>query len=216
MGATLVTQALAHWSHVSDRAFRVLIRMAVTAYDQPHKGNPPSIYRHGRELLAMSLRGEKGSEQTRYRAVKRALSELTEAGAIEHVQAGWSGQNAVYRLTLDRKSMGGPTSPPVGGPTSPPKGGSKRAEKGGRTDPPREHLGTSTTGDQEEQVVDLRTTGHPPRATGEDAKNVIPFPSGDQLRGREAGRAELATKAAQARDHIDAMNARRKAAKEAN
>src|SRR4051812_49097393 len=84
MGATLVTQVLAHWSHVSDRAFRVLVRMAVTALDKPQNGNPANIYRGGRELLAMSLRNKGGTDRTRFRSVAEAVAELTDAGAIEH------------------------------------------------------------------------------------------------------------------------------------
>lgn len=173
MGATLVTQALAHWTHVSDRAFRVLIRMAVTALDTPHNGQPAKIYKGGRELLAMSFRSEKGTPETRYRAVKRALAELADEGAIEHLKIGWSGQNSVYRLTLERGAKGGPTSPPVGGPTSPPKGGPLGPEKGGPTDPPKEPRGTSSSGATEDEGVDLETAAQPPRAS---RSNVIPFP----------------------------------------
>lgn len=216
MGAELVGQVLAHWTHVSDRAFRVLVRMALTALDKPNKGRPAAVYHGGRELLAMSLRSEKGTNETRYRAVKRALSELAEAGAIQHLQAGWSGQNSVYRITVERRSMGGPTSPPVGGPTSPPKGGPLGPEKGGPTSPPKEPRGTNR-GAREEQVVDLQTPSHPPHATETDQENVIPFPSSKtdrQARQRDAGKAELAAKAAQARDGLAAIDARRRARRE--
>lgn len=166
MGAELVSLVLAHWTHVSDRAFRVLVRMSLTALDKPSKGRPAGVYHGGRELLAMSLRSEKGTAETRYRAVKRALSELADEGAIQHLKTGWSGQNSVYRLTLERRSMGGPTSPPLGGPTSPPKGGSLGPEKGGPWSPPKEPRGTSSSGANEEPGVDLRTTAHPPRDRG--------------------------------------------------
>jgi hypothetical protein len=136
MGANLVTQVLAHWTHVSDRAFRVLVRMAVTALDNSTPKQPAGIYRAGRDLLAMSLRSE-GNTATRYRSVKRAVAELTEAGAIEHLATGWAGQNAVYRLTLDRSNsttgtdlMGGSYDPPEGGPTDPPMGGRNATEWG--------------------------------------------------------------------------------------
>jgi hypothetical protein len=123
MGANLVTQVLAHWSDLSDRAFRVLIRMAVTALDNPSNGRPAAVYHGGRELLAMSLRSEKGTMRTRYRAVAKAVAELTEAGAIDHLATGWAGQNAVYKLTLDRSGgsrMGGPKDHPKGGSTDHP------------------------------------------------------------------------------------------------
>lgn len=174
MGANLVAQVLAHWTHVSDRAFRVLVRMAVTALDKEMNGNPPNIYHAGRELLAMSLRSDKGTADTRYRAVKRAVAELTEAGAIEHLATGWAGQNAVYRLTLQRTKtisakdpeipeMGGPTSPPLGGPTSPPMGGLCTLTRGAPEAPPRssEELQEELA---EEKHGSSETASHPPRA----------------------------------------------------
>jgi len=178
MGANLVTQVLAHWTHVSDRAFRVLVRMAVTALDNPTPKQPAAIYRAGRELLAMSLRSE-GNASTRYRSVKRAVAELTEAGAIEHLTTGWAGQNAVYRLTLDRSKsavepdrMGGLSDPPKGGLSDPPMGGQNDTEWGVAQTPPRnqeEFLGER----DEEERADLRTTSHPPRA----APNLNPKPT---------------------------------------
>lgn len=176
MGANLVTQVLAHWTHVSDRAFRVLVRMAVTALDNPTPKQPAAIYRAGRELLAMSLRSE-GSAETRYRAVKRAVAELTEAGAIEHLATGWAGQNAVYRLTLDRSNstpkpdgMGGLGDPPKGGFSDPPMGGQIATERGVAATPPRNHK-EITKERGEEEGAGVSTTSHPPRASG----NVIPI-----------------------------------------
>jgi hypothetical protein len=178
MGATLVTQVLAHWSHLSDRAFRVLVRMAVTALDKPQNGNPANIYRAGRDLLAMTLRSE-GSTETRYRAVKRAVAELTEAGAIEHLVTGWAGQNAVYRLTLDapnaiRKphSMGGRSDPPKGGPTDPPMGGQNDTERGVAQTPPRNQE-EITKERGEEELGSSTPTSHPPR----EAATPIPTPA---------------------------------------
>jgi hypothetical protein len=217
MGANLVVQALAGWTHVSDRAFRVLIRMAVTALDKPNKGRPAATYLGGRELLAMSLRSDGGTPETRYRAVKRALAELTEAGAIRHLQSGWAGQNAVYRLTLDGEKKGGLKSPPKGGPKSPPMGGPSGTEWGVSETPPRNHEELLEER-EEEEVVDLWTASHPPHATDSEAQNVIAFPSPKtdrRPRGREAGRAEIAAKAAQARDAVAALEARRQARKEA-
>lgn len=170
MGASLVVQVLANWSHLSDRAFRVLVRMAVTALDKPQNGQPANIYRAGRDLLAMTLRSE-GSTETRYRAVKRAVAELTEAGAIEHLVTGWAGQNAVYRLNLDASDasrkpdrMGGSSDPPKGGPTDPPMGGQNATERGVAQTPPRNHK--EITKELAEEDVGLsQTASHPPRAT---------------------------------------------------
>ena len=44
MGAYLVGFALANWSHVPDRAFRVLVRMALTALDYPNGDQPADLY----------------------------------------------------------------------------------------------------------------------------------------------------------------------------
>lgn len=184
MGAHLVSEALARWTHVSDRAFRVLVRMALTALDNPSKGRPAAVYNGGRELLAMSLRSDKGTPQTRYRAVKRALAELSEAGAIQHLHSGWAGQNAVYRLTLggaravdgdpsEPERMGGPTSPPEGGQISPPMGGPSGTERGVSKTPPRnQEEPLDERG--EEEVVDVETGSHPPRATAKPPPNRCP------------------------------------------
>jgi hypothetical protein len=145
--------------------------MAVTALDNPSRGQPAGVYHGGRDLLAMSLRGEKGSAETKYRAVKRAVAELTEAGAIEHLATGWAGQNAVYRLTLDRAGsavepteMGGPTNPPMGGLMSPPMGGRSGTERGVVETPPRnqEELQEER---REEEGVDVRPAVTVARAT---------------------------------------------------
>lgn len=176
MGATLVTQVLAHWTDLSDPAFRILIRMAVTALDAPSNGRPAAVYHAGRELLAMSFRSQKGTDRTRNRAVAKAVAELTEAGAIEHLATGWAGQNAVYKLTLDRArkaGMGGPTAHPEGGPTAHPMGGQSATKRVVPQTTPRnqeepiEEL-------EEEEVVEVRTTSHPSRASG---SNVISISS---------------------------------------
>jgi hypothetical protein len=177
MGATLVAQVLTHWTDLSDPAFRVLVRMAVTALDAPNNGRPAAVYHGGRELLAMSLRSGTGTPRTRYRSVAKAVGELTEAGAIEHLATGWAGQNAVYRLSLGRArsvvphdEMGGPTAHPEGGPTAHPMdvpSGTKRV------------VPQHTPRNQEEPIEERaeeergssRTASHPLRATSRTPKN---------------------------------------------
>jgi hypothetical protein len=218
VGAELVSLALAHWTHVSDRAFRVLIRMSLTALDKPNKGRPAAVYHGGRELLAMTLRSKKGTVRTQNRMVQEALAELSEQGAIRHLQSGWAGQKAVYRLTLDPVSKGVPHAHPVGGPTAHPMGvptGTKRVcptHTPRNQEEPLEELAEETRGD-------LGTAAHAPRATGADPENVIRFPSPKpdrKRRIRDEGKAELSAKAAMARDGFAAIEARRKARKEAN
>ena len=103
MGIQLVGRALVHWApHISDRAFRVLIRMACTALDQEKDGQPPNIFFGGRDLLAMSFRAERGgTDESTHRTVRRAVVELVDVGAIERVVEAKRGTNGVYRLLLD-------------------------------------------------------------------------------------------------------------------
>jgi hypothetical protein len=171
MGANLVGRVLANWTHVSDRAFRVLVRMAHTALDHPQNGQPADHYFAGRELLAMTLRATGGTEQSRYRVVARVVAELIEVGAIERIDSGRTGHSAVYRLTLGdvckpikKPKKGGQSSHPQGGQSSHPKGGQFDQQRVANLATPRnqeepiEEL-------REEEVVDLTTTSHPSRAS---------------------------------------------------
>jgi hypothetical protein len=102
MGANLVTQVLMRWTHLNDRAFRLLVRMAHTALDKPNGVIPAKTYFGGRDLLAMTLRAERGGNpESVYRAVKRGIADLIDGGAIERTSAARSGNNGVYLLTLD-------------------------------------------------------------------------------------------------------------------
>lgn len=151
MGARLVTLVLARWTHVSDRAFRLLVRMAHTALDEPGAGGAPAgVYFGGRELLALTLRAQGGSTQTRYREVRTVLAELADAGAIERVHDGRPGSRAAYRLSLndargidasavddagDRRTVEGEIPPTLEGEIPPPRRGSDHRNGGGLTTP---------------------------------------------------------------------------------
>lgn len=172
MGANLVSQVLANWTHLSDRAFRVLVRMALTALDSPTAKQPAAIYHGGRELLALTLRSQGGSERTRNRSVAEAVAELTEAGAIEHLATGWAGQKAVYRLTLapsESEGMGGPQAHPMDVPTDHPMDVPTARKWMGPEPTPRNQEEPIEERDEEEGV-DLSTASHPPRAS-----NVVPI-----------------------------------------
>jgi hypothetical protein len=184
MGANLVGRVLSNWTHVSDRAFRVLVRMAHTALDHPKEDTPADHYFAGRELLAMTLRATGGTEQSRYRVVARVVAELIEVGAIERIDSGRTGHSAVYRLTLGdackparKPKKGGQSSHPQGGQISHPKGGQFDQERVADLATPRnqeepiEEL-------REEEVVDLTTTSRPLRATepSEPAPVIPLFP----------------------------------------
>jgi hypothetical protein len=186
MGAQLVARVLAHWTHLSDRPFRLLVRMAHTALDKPQDGKPAGIYFAGRELLAMTLRGG-GTNESRNRAVARTVADLIDVGAIERVDVGRTGHNAVYRLTLDGASkktdepfQGGHKSHPEtapeatdqGGRRSHPQGGQRSHPKGGRNATNRVATEATPRNQQEpieelyeEEGVEVTTTSHPSRAT---------------------------------------------------
>jgi hypothetical protein len=173
VGASLATQAFAHWSHLSDRAFRVLLRMSLVALDKPKDGSPAAVYFAGRELLAMSLRSDGGSSRTRYRTVAKAIAELTEVGVIEHLATGWAGQNAVYRLNLSRTNpitespgMGGSSAHPMDGPYAHPMGVPDAREWMGVEHTPRNQEEPIEELGEEKSEVDLTTTSHPSRAIG--------------------------------------------------
>jgi hypothetical protein len=180
MGATLVTEVLARWTHVSDRAFRVLVRMAVTALDEPNKDTPAAVYFGGRELLAMTLRSDKGSPASRYRVVARVCAELVKLGAIERADAGRAGHNAVYRLTLDSARAiddDRSTQPTQGGQFSHPQGGQISHPQGGQIGPSRvANLATPRNQEEpleellEETRGDLQTASHPSRAHTDEPK----------------------------------------------
>lgn len=103
MGAQLVSLVLVRWApHISDRAFRVLVRMAHTALDADVKGRSAGMYYGGRDLLAMTLRAERGgTDEAAHRTVRRAISELLEVGAIERITAAKRGTTGAYRLRLE-------------------------------------------------------------------------------------------------------------------
>lgn len=203
MGARLVQLALMRWSHVSDRAFRVLVRMALTALDEPQNGQQAGLYFGGRDLLATVIRsGEDVKREVVYRTVSKAVAELIEVGAIERTNVARSGEKQVYSLRLESMPI-----KPQGVPSGHAQGVSPGHAQGVPTGPesmsprdtprnqeePREEL-------EEEKNDDLRTAGTVARATkpekigcekgcargyllvGDslircDCNNVIPFPT---------------------------------------
>jgi hypothetical protein len=109
MGAQLVAQVLVYWTDLSDPAFRVLMRMAVTALDNDSKnGKPAGRYFGGRELLMMSLRAPYVAPDADPKAhhslviqVGKAIRELKKRGAIEPlVEHPQIGRRQVYQLVL--------------------------------------------------------------------------------------------------------------------
>jgi hypothetical protein len=112
MGIKLVNGVLANHAGLSDRAFRVLIRMCATALDEPSKKNqPPFLYWGGWELLAMALARDvppadahdPASRKARERAketVRRAVAELVKAKLVDPLGSPCTGSRQTYRLHI--------------------------------------------------------------------------------------------------------------------
>jgi hypothetical protein len=90
---------------LGNQAARLLLDMALECWDD--KDNPaeqePRRYFAGRESSAIALgflAPDNGSEAA-HRAVKRAIRELVDAGAIVRVRAGRNGLTSEYELILD-------------------------------------------------------------------------------------------------------------------
>lgn len=101
MGARLVTLVLMRWAQLGDAEFRLLVRMAHTALDERSGSTPAATYFGGHELLAATMRSQGGSLATTLRRVRKAITNLVEAGAIERVGVAHAGVQQVYRLTLE-------------------------------------------------------------------------------------------------------------------
>lgn len=164
MGAKLATLALTRWApHVPDRAFRVLMRMALTALDEAQNGTQAGLYFGGRDLLLSCLRAERGGKRdTQLRQLRKAINELVEMGAVRRTNTAYAGVNQVYELTLfaairfDAEPVdnsvsvadkGDPQAPPLEDPQAPPVGVPGGPEWGTPTHPPR---------NQEEPIEELR------------------------------------------------------------
>lgn len=138
MGAHLVTLVLTHWTHLNDRAFRLLVRMAHTALDKPNGEIPAGVYFGGRDLLAMTLRTERGGNaDSLHRSVKRGIADLVGEGVIERTQHARSGSNQVYRLRLSEAQRidvpnghKPPTAPDQGDTRRPPEGDTRGTAQG--------------------------------------------------------------------------------------
>ncbi|TDC33124.1 hypothetical protein, partial [Micromonospora sp. KC213] len=152
MGARLVSLVLARWTHLPDRAFRVVVKMALTALDEATDKVPAATYFGGRDPLIAVLRNERGGDRdTADRTLKRAIGDLIKDAAIERVSAGRAGKNAVYRLTLLNtpqsigqrlctvEIQGDTQSPPQGDTSGPLQGDTGCPEWGTAGVPPRNH-----------------------------------------------------------------------------
>lgn len=108
----MVAAVVVKYPHLSDRAFRVAVRMALSALDDtgPH-GRPPGVYFAGWEVLALALGRTLDSEDERERrklrrlaseTVRRAMQELVALGLVEPLTTAHRGTRQAYRLHFDR------------------------------------------------------------------------------------------------------------------
>lgn len=101
MGATLVAKALTKWGPiVSDKAFRVLMRMSLTALDTATEETPACLYFDHPDNVAKVMGGT-GTLASQGRLARSGIEELIERGALERVNRAKTGSRQVYRLTLD-------------------------------------------------------------------------------------------------------------------
>jgi hypothetical protein len=90
---------------LGNSAARLLMHMALECWDDEDNpaGQLPRRYFAGRESSAIALgflAPGNGSEAA-FRAVKRTIRELVDAGAIVRVRAGRNGQRSEYELIVD-------------------------------------------------------------------------------------------------------------------
>jgi hypothetical protein len=130
MGARLVSATYAHYGHLPDRAFRLLIYMALVCKDET---KAPTYY-GGREALATALGA--AENEAGFHAVKRCIATLVEAGAVSREMQGYHGKRSEYRLHVKTPATErGPVTGPLKGATQPApsetKGGQSPAPEGG-------------------------------------------------------------------------------------
>jgi len=88
---------------LGNTATRLLLHMALECWDEERSGQAPRRYFAGRETSAIALgflAPHNGSEMA-HRAVKRAIRELIDAGAIRRTRVGGRGLTSEYELLLD-------------------------------------------------------------------------------------------------------------------
>lgn len=150
MGAGHATRVYVDWPDLPDKAFRLLVHMALTAKDS----HTEPTYCGGREALAMALGlppGDKGSHQS----VKRAVRALVDAGAVSRVLTGYAGKRSEYRIHFPERGsesdpQRGSSTAPQRGSESDPLGGQKVTQRGSVNDPPRT---TRRTEENKEEVL---------------------------------------------------------------
>jgi hypothetical protein len=86
-------------------ATRLLLAMALECWDDENNpaGQPARRYFAGREhsAIALGFLAPANGSEAAFRAVKRTVRELVDAGAIVRVRGGRNGQTSEYELNVD-------------------------------------------------------------------------------------------------------------------
>lgn len=105
MGHRLARAVSEGWPDLPGNAFKVLLRMALVALDQPDKrGRPAELYYGGWEPLADAL-GHTSLTPAAHTAVRKALKTLTDAGVVKPMNHARQGTRQTYRLRLDDRAV---------------------------------------------------------------------------------------------------------------
>jgi hypothetical protein len=90
---------------LGNAAARLLLTMALECWDDEDNpaGQLPRRYFAGREYSAIALGflAPRNGSEAAFRAVKRTIRELVDAGAIVRVRVGRNGQTSEYELLVD-------------------------------------------------------------------------------------------------------------------
>lgn len=98
--------AYTYWSHLDHAPFRLLAYMALVSLDHPKDGQPARRYFGGRDALCQALGHPVPPSDSTARTVRKAISALMRAGAIETVVKAAPGRYAEYALQLDGGTSG--------------------------------------------------------------------------------------------------------------
>lgn len=88
---------------LGNTAARLLNHMALECWDEPRGEQAARRYFAGREssAIALGFGAPHNSSGAAHRAVKRAIKELIERGAIRRIRLGGRGETSEYELLLD-------------------------------------------------------------------------------------------------------------------
>ncbi len=88
---------------LGNTAARLLNHMALECWDEPRGEQAARRYFAGREssAIALGFGAPENASEAAHRAVKRAIKELIERGAIRRVRLGGRGETSEYELLLD-------------------------------------------------------------------------------------------------------------------